>query len=104
LLGLARLTLAAPGSSIVRAAYPAQRTVRLGIVSPDSASVPLRAVNAFSDRMRELGYIEGENLVIESRWAEGRLDQLPGLMAEVLGRKIELLFNSSVIHASVALI
>jgi len=54
--------------------------------------------------MRELGYIEGENLVIESRWAEGRLDQLPGLMAEVLGRKIELLFNSSVIHASVALI
>ena len=66
--------------------------------------MPLRAVNAFSDRMRELGYIEGENLVIESRWAEGRLDQLPGLMAEVLGRKIELLFNSSVIHASVALI
>jgi putative ABC transport system substrate-binding protein len=43
--------------------------------------------------LRELGWIDGQNLIVERGWAEGRLDQLPGLMAEVLARKVDLLFT-----------
>jgi len=39
----------------------------------------------------ELGYVEGENLVIEARWAEGHYDRLPALMTEVLARKLDVL-------------
>jgi putative ABC transport system substrate-binding protein len=41
--------------------------------------------------MHELGYVEGQNLVIEARWAEGRYDRLPVLMTEVLKRKVDVL-------------
>ena len=41
--------------------------------------------------MRELGYVEGQNLVVESRWAEDRYDRLPALTAEVLQQKVDVL-------------
>ena len=44
-----------------------------------------------SSTLRELGYIEGQNLVIEARWAEGRTERLPALVAEVLARKVDVL-------------
>ena len=45
----------------------------------------------FRERLRELGWVEGQNLVIEERWAENRYDRLPALMAEVIGRKVDVL-------------
>ena len=48
-------------------------------------------MSAFWDRLRELGYVEGQNLVVEGRWAEGHYDRLPALMAEVVGRKPDVL-------------
>ena len=45
--------------------------------------------------MRELGYTEGQNLVIEERWAEGRYDRLPALMTEVVERSIDVLVTYS---------
>ncbi len=53
----------------------------------------MRGVSAFSDRLRELGWVEGQNLIIERRWAEGRFDRLPALMAEVIGQKVDVLFT-----------
>jgi ABC-type uncharacterized transport system substrate-binding protein len=63
----------------------------VGFVHPQSPSTATRGVNAFWERLRELGWVEGQNLVIEARWAEGRYDRLPALMAEVLGRKVDVL-------------
>ena len=76
------------------AAAPVDTTVRVGFVGPES-STTRRGVSAFWQRLRELGWNEGQNLVVERRWAEGRLDRLPALMAEVVGRKVNVLVTYS---------
>jgi len=78
-----------------RAADPAQKVVRIGFVHPQSPSTANRGVAAFWERLRELGYVEGQNLVIEARWAEGRYDRLSALMTEVIGRKVDVLVTWS---------
>jgi putative ABC transport system substrate-binding protein len=79
----------------VRAADPAQRTMRLGYVSPLSPSAELRGTNAFWERLSELGYVRGHSLIVESRWAQGRIDRLPALMSEVIRRKVDVLVTYS---------
>jgi putative ABC transport system substrate-binding protein len=59
-------------------------------------------VSAFSQRLRELGWIEGQNLVVEVRWTEGRTDQLSRLMAEVIKLKIDVLLTASTPYAVAA--
>jgi putative ABC transport system substrate-binding protein len=76
-------------------AEAAERVVRLAVVDPGSPSTTPPAVKAFWERLRELGYVEGQNLVVESRWAETHLDQLPALMTEVLARKVDVLVTWS---------
>jgi len=51
----------------------------------------MRGISAFWERLGELGYVKGQNLTVEARWAEGRYDRLPALMAEVLGREVDVL-------------
>ncbi|MGH6893446.1 MAG: ABC transporter substrate binding protein, partial [Dongiaceae bacterium] len=67
------------------------KVARVGFVGPASPSTASRGVSAFWKRLHELGWVEGQNLVIEARWAEGRYDRLPALMAEVIGRKVDVL-------------
>ncbi len=50
---------------------------------------------AFRQRLRELGYVEGQNLVIERRWAEGRYERLPDLAAELVRFKVDVIVTSS---------
>ena len=76
---------------LASAADPGQETVRVGFVSPQSPATAVSGINAFWEHLRELGYVNGQNLVIEARWAENRYDRLPALMAEVLGRKVDVL-------------
>jgi putative tryptophan/tyrosine transport system substrate-binding protein len=45
--------------------------------------------------LRELGWIEGQNLIAERRWAEGRMERLPALMTEVIGRNVDVIFTGS---------
>ena len=90
-LGCIALAVAAVGTPFARSAEPAKSVAHVGFVHPQSPSTATRGVNAFWERLRELGWVEGQNLVIEARWAEGRYDRLPALMAEVLGRKVDVL-------------
>jgi len=94
LLGLAGLTAGALGSRLVRAADPAQRVVRLSIVSPDTPSGAPPSFAVFWERLRELGWIEGQNLVVERRYAEGRYERMPALMAEVVERNVDVIFTA----------
>src|SRR6202035_4584136 len=51
-------------------------------------------VAAFHQGLIETGYVEGQNLAIEYRWAEGRYDRLPGLAAELVGRNAGVIVPS----------
>src|SRR4051794_12524075 len=68
---------------------------RVGILSPTSASLSTSHANAFLKGMRELGYIEGRNLVLEWRFADGKLERLPALAAELVQLNVDVIVVQS---------
>lgn len=83
-------------------AQPAAKVHRVGIVSPISASPEPPQVRAFRQELRELGYIEGKNVVFETRFAEGRSERLPELFAELIRLKVDVLMTGSAVSAIAA--
>ena len=73
------------------AAQQPPRIPRIGILSPAVFSA---RVEAFRQRLRELGYVEGKNIVIQYRSAEGKLERLPDLAAELIGLKVDVIVTS----------
>ena len=71
---------------------------RVGFLSPSSLSDPgtSRYFQAFRQGLRELGYVEGQNIAIESRWAAGNYERLPALAAELVHLKMDVIVTSSV--------
>ncbi len=74
------------------------KVARIGFLSPASPSdaggnpSDLAVLfEAFQEGLRELGYVEGQNLKIESRWAEGHYDRLPGLAADLVRLKVDVI-------------
>jgi putative ABC transport system substrate-binding protein len=75
---------------------------RIGYLSATSPSVNPTRIEAFQQGMRELGYVEGKNLIIEWRYAEGKLDRLPALAAELVRLNVNIIVSASppVTHAA----
>ena len=67
---------------------------RIGILIAASASFFSARVEAFRRRLRELGYVEGKNIVIEYRYADGKFDRLPDLAAELVRLKVDVIVTS----------
>jgi putative ABC transport system substrate-binding protein len=82
------------GFSIARAAESDSKVVRIGFVDPVPSS-PRAPVDAFWTRLRELGWMEGGNLLIEKRSAEGHYDRLPAIMKELVDLKVDVLVTYS---------
>src|SRR5215510_970040 len=57
-------------------------------------SGPNASIGALQQGLRDLGYIEGQNLVIEQRWAEGNAERLPALAAELVRLRVEVLVTA----------
>jgi putative ABC transport system substrate-binding protein len=64
---------------------------RVGWLSPGSATSDETFLASFRDALRELGWVVGQNIAIESRWAEGRFEQLPDLAAELVRLKVDVI-------------
>ena len=69
---------------------------RIGFLSAVSPSTISARLHAFRQGLRELGYVEGKNIVIEWRSAEGKSDRLPGLAAELVRLKVDLVVSGGV--------
>ena len=77
---------------LVAASVHAQQALRrIGFLSGGSSSNSAPFVGAFGDGLRDLGWIEGRNVSIDYRFAEGRFDRLPELAAELVQRKVDLI-------------
>jgi ABC-type uncharacterized transport system substrate-binding protein len=85
------LAVAPLGATASAQQYKAQpaRVSRVGILSTGNAR-PAAIFQAFEQRLRELGYVEGQNLAIEFRNAEGKTDRLPGLAAELVRLNVDV--------------
>jgi ABC-type uncharacterized transport system substrate-binding protein len=72
-------------------AQQAAKVARIGYLSNGLASNPQRR-DAFLQGLRDLGYVEGRNVVIECRDAEGKLEQVPARAAELVALKVDVIF------------
>jgi putative ABC transport system substrate-binding protein len=72
-------------------AQQAGRMYRVGYLSTPTRESVEHGLGAFLRTLRGLGWIEGQNLIIEYRWAEGNVDRLPGLAAELVERKVDVI-------------
>jgi putative ABC transport system substrate-binding protein len=87
------LMLALGAATTVAGALRAQQKAMpvLGFLSSRSPGEAATVVAAFHQGLAETGYVEGQNLAIEYRWAEGRYDRLPALAAALVGRKVDVI-------------
>jgi putative ABC transport system substrate-binding protein len=97
---LALSTLIAP---LLAVAQPAGKVPKIGFLSAGFATAfDARQLEAFTQGLRELGYIEGQNLVIERRYAEGRPERLSALAAKLATLHIEVLMvNTNLVAEAV---
>jgi putative ABC transport system substrate-binding protein len=79
------------------AAQPPEKVPRVGYLNlgPQSDPVRQRWLEAFRVGLRELGYVEGQNIAIESRWADGKHDRLPVLAADLVRSKVDVIVVNS---------
>jgi putative ABC transport system substrate-binding protein len=81
--------------TVARTASAQQKAMPVvGYLSLASPGPSAPYVAAFRQGLGETGYVEGQNLAIEYRWAEGRYDRLPALAAELVGRKLDVIVTT----------
>ena len=83
------------GSVYLAAAQQAKKVPRIGYLSGTSPSVNSARVEAFRHGLHELGYVEGKNIIVEWRYAGGKLDRLPALAAELVRLKVDVIVASA---------
>ena len=76
---------------VVAEAQQAPKIPRIGYLGTTSPSTSLGRVEAFRQGLRELGYVAGENIIIEYRYAEGRVERLPTLAAQLTRLKLDVI-------------
>lgn len=75
-------------------AQPAGKVYRIGILSPVTAASSAPFVEAFQQGLRDLGYVEGQNIVIESRWAESRPERLGEFAADLVRVEVDVIVTA----------
>ena len=87
----ASLSLAPPTAETQQAG----KIPRVGLVEAGSRSANQHFADALRARLHELGYVEGQNITVEERWAEGRIESFPDLLADLLRLKVAAIIQAS---------
>ncbi|TMB72684.1 MAG: ABC transporter substrate-binding protein, partial [Deltaproteobacteria bacterium] len=80
---------------VVAQAQQAGKVPRIGILELGSPSASASQIKAFQQGLHDLGYIEGKNIILEYRYAHGKLDLLPGLAAELVRLQVDAIVTRS---------
>jgi len=90
---LVSLVVAVLVASVEGQAQRPERTARVGVLVPGLSTVAPEPPDAFRQGLRERGWIEGQTLVLDVRFAENRYDRLPALAKELVARKPDVIFT-----------
>ncbi|HEY3302059.1 MAG TPA: ABC transporter substrate-binding protein [Candidatus Binatia bacterium] len=83
-------------------AQQAKKVARIGLLVPGSQSAFSVRIDAFRQGLRELGYLEGQNIVIEYRYGEGKTERLPELAGELVRLKVDVIVTASTLSVQAA--
>jgi putative ABC transport system substrate-binding protein len=83
--------LAAP---LTADAQQAAKVPRIGFLGNSTAALEANLVGPFREGLRDLGYVEGQNILIEYRWAEGQYERFPALIAELIALKVDVIVTA----------
>ena len=93
-LGLTLFAFVLVAAGAVVHAQQVKKVPRIGYLSAATPSAVLDRTEAIRQGLRQLGYVEGKNIVFEWRYAEGRFDRLPALAAELVGLKADVIVTA----------
>ena len=82
------------GCGAIAEAQQPKKVPRIGFLGANFPSTNPARYEAFRQGLRELGYVEGKNIVIEWRWAEGKTERLPDLAAELVRLKVDVIVTA----------
>jgi len=79
--------------SFAQAQQP-KKVPRIGFLGNSTAALEANLIGPFREGLRDLGYVDGRNILIEYRWAEGKYERFPTLIAELITLKVELIVTA----------
>ena len=91
---MAMLTGGIVVSPLAAEAQQAGKVYRVGFLGNSSAALEANLVGPFREGLHELGYVEGRNIVIEYRWAEGKYERFPALIAELAALNVDVIVTA----------
>src|SRR5215468_9019434 len=91
---LCGLTLGALATPLGAETQQPKKVPRIGLLGGGSASAVAGRIDAFRQGLRDLGYVEGKTIVIDQRWAEGKLDRIPVLAVELVRLKVDAIVSA----------
>jgi len=77
--------------AVIAEAQQPQKNPRIGFLGATSPSTIAARLDAFRQGLRDLGYVEGKNMIIEYRYADGKLDRVPALAAELVRLNVDVI-------------
>ena len=93
-IGFIITTLGILLGSLAAQAQQTGNVYRIGFLGNSTAALEANLVGPFREGLRDLGYVEGRNVLIEYRWAEGKYDRFPALIGELLALKVAVIVTA----------
>ena len=87
------------GAMLLALSFPAEaqqpgKVPRIGFLGNSTAALEQNLVGPFREGLRDLGYVEGRNILIDYRWAEGTYERFPALLAELIALKVDVIVTA----------